>query len=261
MLLEGKTAIVYGAAGAVGGAVSRALAREGARVFLSGRTPQSLEIVSEQIETAGGAAEVAPVDALDPAAVKTHLDRVVERAGPVRIMFSAIDWGDTQGERLVDMDASRYLLPIERATRTWFYTGTAIAAHMADNGGGVIVGITANAGRFPFPMVGGFGVACAAVEHYLRQLGTEMGPSGVRVCCVRSAGSPDAPGVREAFTIHARKAGISLEAFEREASAGTALRHLPSLAEVADAVVLMASDHARAMTSTTANVTCGAHID
>jgi NAD(P)-dependent dehydrogenase (short-subunit alcohol dehydrogenase family) len=42
MLLEGKTAIVYGAAGAVGGAVSRALAREGARVFLCGRTPQSL---------------------------------------------------------------------------------------------------------------------------------------------------------------------------------------------------------------------------
>lgn len=261
MLLEEKTAIVYGAAGAVGGAVSRALAREGARVFLSGRTPQKLETVSEQIKAVGGAAEVAPVDALDPTAVKAHLARIVERAGPVKIMFSAIDWGDTQGEQLIDMEASRYFLPIERATRTWFFTGGAVAAHMADNGGGVIVGITANAGRFPFPMVGGFGVACAAVEHYLRQLGAEVGPSGVRVCCVRSAGSPDAPGVREAFTIHAKQAGLSLEAFEREAGAGAALRHLPSLAEVADAVVLMASDHARAMTSTTANVTCGAHID
>ncbi|GLQ56667.1 SDR family NAD(P)-dependent oxidoreductase [Devosia nitrariae] len=261
MLLEGKPAIVYGAAGAVGGAVSRALAREGARVFLSGRTPETLETVREQIEAAGGAADVTPVDALDPAAVRAHLDRVAERAGPVRIMFSAIDWGDTQGERLVDMDASRYLVPIERATRTWFFTGGAVAAHMADNGGGAIIGITANAGRFPFPMVGGFGVACAAVEHYLRQLGAEMGPSGVRVVCVRSAGSPDAPGVREAFKIHAREAGLSLEAFERQAGEGAALRHLPSLAEVADAVALMASDHARAMTSTTANVTCGAHID
>ena len=38
MLLEGRTAVVYGGAGSVGGAVARAFAGEGARVFLAGRT-------------------------------------------------------------------------------------------------------------------------------------------------------------------------------------------------------------------------------
>src|SRR5690606_25420184 len=128
-------------------------------------------------------------------------------------------------------------------------------------GGGTIVGITANAGRVPIGMVGGFGVICAAVEHYLRQLAVEMGPAGVRAVCVRSAGSPDAPGVRAAFTLRAQEQGTTLEEFEREVGLGSPLRHLPSLAEVADAMVLLASDLSRGMTATTANVTTGIHVD
>ena len=63
------------------------------------------------------------------------------------------------------------------------------------------------------------------------------------------------------FTIHAAEQGITLEEFERRAGSGTPLRHLSSLAEVADAVVLLASDFARAMTATVANVTGGALMD
>jgi 7-alpha-hydroxysteroid dehydrogenase len=159
------------------------------------------------------------------------------------------------------MPFKKFLLPIETAMRTWFVTGTAAARHMAKHGGGTIVGITANAGRYPIAMVGGFGVTCAAIEHFLRQLAVEVGPSGVRVCCVRSAGSPDAPGVREAFKLRANEQSLSLEEVERRAGEGSPLRHLPSLSEVADAVILMASDYARGMTATTANVTTGAQID
>lgn len=261
MLLEGKTAIVYGAGGAVGGAVSRAFSREGARVFLAGRTRDKLEVVARDIEAAGGRAEVMPVDALDHAAVTRHFEAVAAEAGPVKVMFNAIDWGDTQGERLVDMSFERFDGSVQTALQTWFVTGTTAARHMAANGGGSIVGITANAGRVPIAMVGGFGVSCAAVEHFLRQLGTEMGPEGVRVSNVRSAGSPDAPGVRAAFMLRASEGGITLAEFERQAGAGAPLRHLPALAEVADAAVLLASDYARAMTATSANVTCGLHVD
>jgi 3-oxoacyl-[acyl-carrier protein] reductase len=65
MLLENKTAIVYGGSGSVGGAVARAFAREGATVFLAGRTLATLEEVAEEIRAAGGEAETAQVDALD----------------------------------------------------------------------------------------------------------------------------------------------------------------------------------------------------
>jgi 3-oxoacyl-[acyl-carrier protein] reductase len=47
MLLKNKNAVIYGGGGAIGGAVARAFAREGARVFLAGRTLQSLEEVAE----------------------------------------------------------------------------------------------------------------------------------------------------------------------------------------------------------------------
>jgi NAD(P)-dependent dehydrogenase (short-subunit alcohol dehydrogenase family) len=53
MLLENKNAVIYGGGGSVGGAVARAFAREGAQVFLAGRTPAKLEAVAEQIRAAG----------------------------------------------------------------------------------------------------------------------------------------------------------------------------------------------------------------
>jgi 7-alpha-hydroxysteroid dehydrogenase len=261
MLLQEKTAIVYGGGGAVGGAVARAFAREGAIVFLAGRTREKLENVAGEIRAGSGRAEVDMVDALDRAAVEAHLSAVAEKAGPVQLMFNAIDWGETQGQALVDMTYERFSGAITNALQTWFVTGAAAARHMAQSGGGTILGITANVARFPIPMLGGFGVAGAAVEQFLRQLAMEMGPSGVRVCYVRSAGSPDAPGVREAFKLRAAETGLPFEEILKQAGAGSPLRHLPWLSEVADAAVLLASDYARGMTATLANVTCGSMLD
>ena len=261
MLLKDKTAIIYGGGGSIGGAVAKAFAREGAHVFLAGRTVGKLEKVAEEIRANGGKVEVTTVDALDRTAVEEHIALVIQKAGPVKLMFNAIDWGDTQGEALVDMAQERFAGSVMTALQTWFVTGTAVARHMTQHGGGTILGITANAGRSPYAMVGGFGVSCAAVEHFLRQLAVETGPSGVRVCFVRSAGSPDAPGVEEAFKLRAAETGTSLEEVLRQAGLGSPLRHLPWLAEVADAAVLLASDYARGMTATMANVTCGAQVD
>jgi 7-alpha-hydroxysteroid dehydrogenase len=163
MLLRDRTAIVYGGSGAVGGAVAKAFAREGARVFLAARSDEGLDAVAAAIRAKGGRAEVSPVDATHKDAVEAHLAGVIERAGPVKLMFNAIDWGDTQGQLLTEMDFERLLRPVRTALTTWFVTGTAVARHMAANGGGAIVGITANAGREAFSHVGGFGIACAAV--------------------------------------------------------------------------------------------------
>ena len=118
MLLQGKTAIVYGGSGAVGGAVARAFAREGARVFVASRRREPLDIVVEDIRAAGGTAEAAPVDATEQDAVEAHLRGIVERAGPVKLMFNAIDWGDTQGQALTEMEFSRMFRPVQTGLRT-----------------------------------------------------------------------------------------------------------------------------------------------
>lgn len=261
MLLEGRTALVYGASGAVGGEVAKAFAREGARVVLAARKAPGLEAIAEDIRGAGGRAEIAPVDATDKAEVEAHLLSVARVAGPVKVMFNAIDWGDTQGATLTEMEFERFFRPVETGLRTWFYTGTAVARHMAENGGGAIVGITANAGRQAFPMTGGFSVACAAVEHFLRHLAVENGPKGVRACWVRSPGSPDAPGVRAAWQLRADEWGMSLDEVHALFAKDTPLRYITPLAQVAKAAVMLASDYAAGMTATVANATGGAQVD
>ena len=75
-MLENQNSVIYGGGGAIGGAVARAFAREGANVFLAGRTLESLEEVAEQIRSAGGVAQTAQVDALEEQAVDQHADAV-----------------------------------------------------------------------------------------------------------------------------------------------------------------------------------------
>ena len=100
MLLEGRNAVIYGA---IGGAVARAFAREGARVFLAGRTRASLEAVAADIRDAGGAADTAEVDALDERAVDAHADAVASQAGSIDICMNVLSHGDVQGTPFVEM--------------------------------------------------------------------------------------------------------------------------------------------------------------
>jgi NAD(P)-dependent dehydrogenase (short-subunit alcohol dehydrogenase family) len=103
MLLEGKKAVVYGGAGSVGRAVASAFAREGARVFLVGRTLAALDEAAAEIAGAGGAVETAQVDALDEPAVDEHADAVAAKAGGIDVSFNAISHDDVHGRPLIEM--------------------------------------------------------------------------------------------------------------------------------------------------------------
>ena len=89
-ILDGKYALVFGAAGSVGAAVAKEFAAEGAEVFLSGRTKASVDAVAKEIKEAGGEAHAAAVDALDEAAVAAYVDSVAKEAGQVDIVFNAV---------------------------------------------------------------------------------------------------------------------------------------------------------------------------
>ena len=110
MLLENKTAIVYGAGGMIGAAVGRTFAREGANVYLAGRTRAPLDAVAAEIDAAGGTAQTAQVDALDERAVGAHASSVADAAGSIDVTFNAISLGDVQGTPLA-RDATRGLPP------------------------------------------------------------------------------------------------------------------------------------------------------
>lgn len=102
-LLQGKNAIIYGGGGGIGGGVARTFAREGAKVFLAGRTRETLDAVAKDITAAGGSAEVAVLDALDEQAVDGHAEAVASQAGSIDVSFNLVSRGDVQGIPLVDM--------------------------------------------------------------------------------------------------------------------------------------------------------------
>jgi 3-oxoacyl-[acyl-carrier protein] reductase len=257
MLLTDKVALVYGASGSVGGAVARAFAREGASVYLAGRRQEPLDAVAGEIRANGGAATVATVDAADELAVEAHAADLVEHAGRIDILFNAIGLQDVQGTPLTEMPVESFTQPVEVAARTQFLTARAVGRRMAQQGNGVLLTITAE--PTPVEKLGGFGAACGATEGLWRGLAVELGPYGVRANVIRSAGSPDAPGVQAAIGIHAGDA--PLEQLAREFGSDTPLRRAALLAEVADVAAMLASDRASAMTAALVNVTCGAYID
>ena len=257
MLLRNKNAVIYGAGGAIGSMIARTFAREGAKVFLAGRTREKLEVVAKGINDAGGYAEASQLDALHEEAVESHLAAIISNHQHIDISFNVIDMGETQGLPLTEMKHPKFTLPIETAMRSHFLTSTAAVRYMSKNKSGVILGLTAQASWRPQPNMGGFSVACAAIEALFRQLAVEVGSDGIRVVCLQSAGSPDSPGVAEAMRLHAQLAGVTEEMFEAHSSQRTMLKRLPLMAEVADAAVLMASNRAGIITGTVLDVTCG----
>jgi NAD(P)-dependent dehydrogenase (short-subunit alcohol dehydrogenase family) len=130
VLLESKNAVLYGGGGSIGGAVARAFAREGARVFLAGRTEAKLRQVADDIRATGGEAETAVVDALDEDAVDRHADAVAAEAGGIDISFNLIAHPHTHGVPLAEMAVDDFMAPVETAARTTFITARAAARHM-----------------------------------------------------------------------------------------------------------------------------------
>ena len=262
MRLKNKVAVVYGAGGAIGGAVARAFGSEGARLFLAGRSLAPVEIVAKEVVSAGGTAEAAEVDALDEQAVDEHLEAVVDRAGRLDVSFNAIGIPNPKTRAsLVEIDVEQFLLPITTYTRSYFLTARLAARRMVATGSGVIMTVTATPSRTGVPFVGGGGPSMAAVEALTRGLSAELAPKGVRVVGLRPQGIPETDRIRDAFESYAEASGTTWERFHDALASRTHTRRLSTLAELAGVAVFMASDEASGMTGTTVNLAMGSLDD
>jgi NAD(P)-dependent dehydrogenase (short-subunit alcohol dehydrogenase family) len=262
-MLKDKVAVIYGAGGAIGGAVARAFAGEGAKVFLTGRLLAPVEAVAKDIVSAAGSAEAAEVDAVDEQAVARHLQSVVDKAGRVDISFNAVGIPNTNivGVPLAEMDAGQFSLAITAYTMSYFLTARLAARHMIPNKSGVIRTVTALHSRTGISSVGGYGPAQAAKEALTRHLSAELAPQGIRVVGLRPQGMPETRTIKEAFEPRAEATGMSWEQFQEFLASRTHPRRLMTLAEMANVAVFMASDKASGMTGTTVNLTMGSLDD
>ncbi len=260
MMLKDKVAVIYGAGGAIGGAVARAFAAEGATVFTTGRSLASVEPVAKEIAWAGGCGEAAEVDALDEQAIDRHLDSVIDKAGRVDISFNAVGISDTKlGVPLAVLDAAQFALPIAAYTTSYFLTARLAARRMIANKSGVIMTVTALPARTGTPLNGGYGPAGAAKEALTRDLSLELAPQGIRVVGLRPHGMPETKTMREVFD--AKATGMTWEKFQEYLASTTHRRRVMALEEVASMAAFMASDRASGMTGTTVNLTMGGVAD
>jgi 3-oxoacyl-[acyl-carrier protein] reductase len=254
MLLADKVAVIHGAAGAIGSAVARTFACEGARVFLSGRNLVPVEAVANEIVAGGGQAEAAQVDAFDEDAVEKHTTSVVDKTGRIDAVLNAIGFKAVQGVRLIDLNHADFAAPIATWTTTQFLTARAAARHMVQKRSGVILTLSASPARLALALTGGFGVTCAAIEGLTRTLAAELSPQGVRVVCIRPHRIGDTLDADPDFP-------MGRDEFRNLIENMTLLKRLPTLDDVANTAAFLASDNAAAMSGAVANLTCGMSVD
>jgi NAD(P)-dependent dehydrogenase (short-subunit alcohol dehydrogenase family) len=256
--LEDKIAVIYGD-GAVGGAIAKAFAREGARVFLTGRTIKKLDAIAGGMLPGEGAIETDRLDALDEEAVEGHMSEVIKKAGKIDISFNAIGIPQkgSQGIPLTELPVDSFFLPLATYTKSHFVTARAAARRMVRQGRGVILMHTPNASRISPPFVGGMVPAWASLEALCRSLSVECGQYGVRSICLLTTGIPETPLIDEVWEIHGKAHGITFEQFHSIAEGDTHRKRLTTLEELTNAAVFVASDEGSAITGTILNLTAG----
>ncbi len=252
--LQNRTAIIWGGAGSIGTATARRFVEEGASVYLAGRTETGLKDAA----AATGAAGYGVVDVLDEDAVTAFVARVVAEAGRLDVSFNVAARGDVQGTPLLQMPTADFVRPTVQGLTGSFHTARAAARQMVEQGSGVIVELDSASARGSGPMMGGTGAADGAKDALVRDLAQEVGPSGVRVVGIWTAGLTD--------SLTAEKLGATLGASVSQEMVNGIIANLdsarmtrksPVTTQIAATAAFLASDDAAAITGTWINATAG----
>lgn len=263
-LLTHKHAVIFGAGGAVGTAVAKEFAAQGATVFLSGRRLGTIEQVAADIQKDGGIAYAAEVDALDEQAVNAYLDRVAQEGGSIDILLNAIgpqpkDYGN--GTNTLELPLEQFLLPLSTLVPSQFITARAAARHMVRQRSGVILFVTAGLDMTKTPNVTAIGAAFGAMESLLRCLAIDLGPTGVRVVGIRSGAMAETRTIQQSVENTARRLAISKEQVVSMFEQRSLLKRLSSVGDTARLAAFLASDGAQTLTGTILNASSGSVID
>jgi NAD(P)-dependent dehydrogenase (short-subunit alcohol dehydrogenase family) len=263
-ILQDRSAVVFGAGGSIGAAAAKAFAAEGARVFLAGRTKSGLEAVAKQIAASGGAAQTGVVDALDDAAVNQYIDGVVKQTGKIDIVLDAAgplakDYGN--GKMAVDLPIEEFMTPLATMLKSRFITARAAARQMIRQHSGVIIFVTGSPARAHVPGATAIGAAFGAIENLTANLAFEVSPFGVRVVCIRTVANIDSRSIQDTMDFLAGQLNITKDQAMAQIAQSNFLKVPATVADTANAAVLIASDRARMLTGTVVNATAGAALD
>ncbi|POT28338.1 short-chain dehydrogenase [Citrobacter freundii] len=262
MLLAGKIAVIFGGSGAIGSAVAQSMAREGAHVYLGARSQEKLDWTASRLRTAGGTVDTFITDVLDEHNASKQITQLAQQTGGIDVVINATGFMHDQGKRIDALSLSEFMSGITPFLSAQFNIAKAVTPHMGGNRAGVIITVVAPAAPMAMPGHLGHIVGCAGTEAFIKALASELGLANVRVVGVRSHAIVDAVAAGsytgEIFSAKAQSMGLTVDQWLAGAAQSTMLGRLPTLAQVAEIMTFLASDHAGAITATVVNITGGA---
>jgi len=233
--LEGRVAIVTGAAGGVGGATTKRLLERGAHVVAVDISPAVHELAGDDVEAVEGDVSQAETAERAVAAALQRWQRVdILVNNAAMILYQGIlETSESEWDRLLAVNV-----------RSAFLFSRAAIPAMLDGGAGAIVSTASISGLIGLPGQAAYAASKGAIVQLTKQLAVEFAPHGIRVNAV-APGAIDTPFLRR-FVDAQEDPG----AVEAGISSRHPLGRMATPDEVADAIVFLASDDAAFVTGT-----------
>jgi NAD(P)-dependent dehydrogenase (short-subunit alcohol dehydrogenase family) len=254
MLLQDKVVVVAGVGPGLGRSIALASAREGADVVLAARTAARLDDVAKEVGALGRRGVVVPTDLTEAAAAEHLAEAALGAFGRVdALVYNALAMPPIKELRQVGLEAisasfDANVVAALRLTRL-------LVPALAESKGSVVM-INSMVVRFSQRTMGPYKLTKAALLAMAQSLATELGPQGIRVNSV-APGHIWGDSLKWYFGYLAKKRGVTVEQVYQETAAPLDLGRLPEPDEIADAVVFLASELARAVTGQCLDVNCG----
>lgn len=237
--IDGKVAMVTGAAAGIGAAVAHGLAREGARVAAVDLDASALRALTGELHGRGGHLAL-PTDVRDMDAVTAAVARTETELGPIGILVNVA--GVLRTGPALEVTEADWAAVFAVNSAGVFHASHAVGRRMVSRGSGCIVTVGSNAAGVPRANMSAYAASKAAAAHFTRCLALELAPHGIR-CNVVAPGSTDTTMLRSMW--HGDDGAQStIDGAPDQYRVGIPLGKLAQPADVCDAVLFLASDRA-----------------
>jgi len=257
MLFKGKVAIVSGVGTGLGGETALLLAREGADVVLGARTQAKLEDYARQIEAMGRRALVVPTDVTKEDDARNVADKAIDHFARIDVLINNAGWTGAY-EPLVETPVAEWQANADGNLVGPMAMCKYTARHMITAKRGAIVNVTTLNMRQGIARRSSYGAAKAGITVMTQSLAAELGSYGIRVNCV-APGHIWSSKLQNFYQERAEMLGKSYDEVHRAYTGTMALRKIANPAEIARAIVFMASDLASGITGQSLDVNAGQH--
>jgi NAD(P)-dependent dehydrogenase (short-subunit alcohol dehydrogenase family) len=255
MLLKDRVAIVSGIGPGMGRDISLACAREGADVVLAARGADKLDAVAAEVRAAGRRALTVPTDIAHADDCRRLAEAAQAEFGRIDVLVNNAFKGGVE-PLMADADVAMWRQIFDVNVFGSLQLTQAVIPHMRRRGGGSVVFINSMSMRVIEPRFGGYAASKGALMIAAQTLAKELGRDKIRVNSV-VPGYIWGPALQGYFKTLAQQQGSTPDAVYAEIASRTALNHIPTSEEIADAVLFFASDLSRAITGQALDVNGG----